>query len=175
MSQPARVLSVLLAVSLAINIFVLGFAVARVWQRPGQHDRGPGREGPLFHADRILGETGGGKLEWLSREQRRELVPRFKALRRARQDAEQALRKEPFDRAAFEQALERVRGETVNVQSALHGLLAGLADGMSPAQRDELARLNWQGRGRHGERRHGWQRRHDKDAVSAPGRDAGAP
>jgi uncharacterized membrane protein len=177
MSRPVRILGVLLAVSLAINIFVLGFAAARAWQRPGGPRAALGRDAPapLFHADRILAGTEPGKLQWLSHEQKRELVPRFKALRRARVDAEEALRKEPFDRPAFEQALERVRSETINVQTALHGLLAGLADGMTPPQRAELARLNWQDTGRHRDHRQGRgkHRRQGPDrAVEAPGRDA---
>jgi uncharacterized membrane protein len=177
MSRPVRILGVLLAVSLAINVFVLGFVAARAWQRPGFGQAGPGRPATLFQADRVIGETEPGKLQWLSREQRRELVPRFKALRLARREAEQALRKEPFDRPAFEQALQRVRDETVNVQTALHGLLAGLADGMTTSQRAELARLNWQGRERHGEHRRGRgkHRQSPEGAAGASGRDAGTP
>jgi uncharacterized membrane protein len=173
MSRPARILGVLLAVSLALNVFILGFLAARAWQRPGAG--GPGRTpATLFHADRILGETSPGKLKWLTREQRQELVPRWRALREARRDAEQALRAEPFDRASFERALERVRGETVNTQSTLHGLLVGLAEGMTPEQRAELARLNWrQGRERDGKRggKHRWREQREPGAV---GRDAGA-
>jgi uncharacterized membrane protein len=163
-------LGVLLAVSLALNVFALGFVAARAWQRPGLERGGRGHEG-MFHADQILGETAPRKLQWLSREQRRQLVPRFKALRLARREAEQALRQEPFDRAHFARALEGVRSETGNVQQALHGLLAELADGMTPAQRAELARLNWQERKRHG-RGHGKHRRQD-GAASGPVRDAG--
>jgi uncharacterized membrane protein len=175
MSRPARILGVLLAVSLAINVFILGFIAARAWQRPspGFGPDGP-RRGPstLFHADRVLGETSPGKLKWLSKEQRKELVPRWRALREARRGAEQALRAEPFDRAGFEQALERVRSETINTQSTLHGLLVGLADGMTPAQRAELARINWrQGRERDG--KHGKHRWRDHGAAGTPSRDAG--
>jgi uncharacterized membrane protein len=177
MSRPVRILGVMLAVSLAINIFVLGFIAARAWQRPWVH-AGPERmPAPLFQADRVLGETEPGKLQWLSREQRRELVPRFKALRRAREDAEAALRKEPFDRPAFEQALERVRSETIDVQAALHGLLAGLADGMTPPQRAELARLNWRGRERHADRGHapGKHRHRAQERGTPAARDSGVP
>lgn len=175
MSRPARILGVLLAVSLAINVFILGFIAARAWQRSAQGPDGGGqRRAPttLFHADRVLGETSPGKLKWLSKEQREELVPRWRALREARREAEQALRAQPFERAAFERALERVRGETVNTQSALHGLLVGLADGMTPEQRAELARLNWQHRrDRDGKRgRHRWREQRAHGAE----RDAGA-
>jgi uncharacterized membrane protein len=174
MSRPARILGVLLAVSLAINVFILGFLAARAWQRPFAGAGGPGRApATLFHADRVLGETSPGKLKWLTREQRHELVPRWRALRQSRREAEQALRAEPFDRAAFERALERVRGETINTQSTLHGLLVGLADGMTPEQRAELARLNWQPwRERDGRRgKHRWR---DQRAPGAVERDAGA-
>ena len=176
MSRPARILGVLLAVSLAINVFILGFLAARAWQRPGPGG-GPGgpRGAPatLFHADRVLGDTSPGKLKWLTHEQRKELVPRWRALRQARREAEQTLRAEPFDRAAFESALERVRGETINTQSTLHGLLVGLAEGMTPEQRAELARLNWQhGRDRDGKRgKHRWR---EQRAPGAAERDAGA-
>jgi uncharacterized membrane protein len=177
MSRPARILGVLLAVSLALNVFILGFIAARAWQRPGLGPDGRGPRPPpatLFHADRVLGEASPGKLKWLTQEQRQQLVPHWRALRAARRDAEQALRAEPFDRAAFERSLERVRGETVSTQSTLHGLLVGLADGMTPEQRTELARLNWrQERDRDGKRgRHRWREQRAARGGDKP--DAGA-
>jgi uncharacterized membrane protein len=171
MSRSVRILAIVLAVSLAINIFVVGVWAGRAWQR------GPGR-GPherMLERGREVEGGGFGKLRWLSREQRREIVPRFKALRAARRDAEAVLREQSFDRARFEQALERVRNETLQMQTELHRLLAGTAAGMSPEQRKELARFNWEHGGgeRFGEGRR-WRERRGGERERGVEREAPA-
>lgn len=170
MSRPVRVLTVLLAVSLAINVFCLGAFAAWAWQGGFERGRhGDGRRA-LFHAERILDGPGRAKLEWLTREQRREVLPRMRALRQARREAKAALERETFDRAEFERALEQVRGETAAIQTHLHGLLSELSDGLTQAQRAELARLNWGRRDRRGDRE-----RSRREPQREQRRDAGAP
>lgn len=131
MSPLTKKLSWALAISLGLNLFFLGFGVARRVPHPPpppapthfdpRHDMGPGPRqwfGP--HAPAL-------------REQHRA----FKQARRAVADA---LSAEPFDAQALERALADFRKATAEGQEALHRALVERAKELSPEERRKLAR-----------------------------------
>lgn len=92
--------------------------------RDGGVERGPGKPDGMLH--RALGKRGPEMLE--SR----------RSARRAREDARAVLEKEPFDPAAFDAALARVRNETTRSQELLHRRLSENAKRSTPEERRKL-------------------------------------
>jgi uncharacterized membrane protein len=161
-----RTLALVLAISVALNLFLLGVLAARVWQRAEL------REARNAHSPRREHRQP-EPLGWLSDAERAELRPRRKALRALREDAEQLLRAESFDSGKFRTTLEALRRQTDGIQASVHELLTKRAESLSAEQRRRLADA-WtpqsdaaEGRGRgdgarHGHRREGNQRGHEK-------------
>jgi len=58
----------------------------------------------------------------------------------AREQVREALAREPFDKAALEQALAQLRKETEASQAVAHRALVETAASASPGLRDELGR-----------------------------------
>jgi uncharacterized membrane protein len=92
--------------------------------RDGGVERESGKPDGMLH--RALGKRGPEMLE--SR----------RSARRAREDARAVLEKEPFDPAAFDAALARVRNETTRSQELLHRRLAENAKRSTPEERRKL-------------------------------------
>ena len=155
-----RVLTILLGLSVALNLFFLGVTAARVWHdgrwsaesqahsRTGAAAGSGARRDPRRHRD---------ALSWLSDAERDQLRPRRKALLGIRRDAETVLRTEPFDAPKLKHSLDALRAETDQIQSSVHQLLLQRAETLGPAERRRLADVGW---GTPGERRR-----------SPPGRD----
>jgi uncharacterized membrane protein len=133
----AKRLLIALCVSLGLNLLAVGIVLGRSFDRGGP--RGPGRvrdggapgrpakaDGMLHHA---LGKRGPEMLE--SR----------RSARRAREDARSVLEKEPFDAAAFEAALARVRSETTRGQELVHRRLSENAKRGTPEERRKLSQV----------------------------------
>lgn len=137
----SRSLALVLAISVALNLFFAGVFTARVWQRSEvrkerqAHGPGPRREPRQVEPFR-----------WLSNAERSELRPRRKALRALREEAEQQLRAEPFDSAGLKATLEALRRETDGIQASVHDLLIRRAEALSAEQRRRLADA-WTARG----------------------------
>lgn len=138
-----RTLALVLCVSVALNLFLLGVFTARAWQRAELREartaHGPRREPRQVEP-----------LRWLSDAERAELRPRRKALRALREEAEQLLRAETFDSGKFRATLEALRRETDGIQVSMHELLSSRAETVDAAQRRRLADA-WtpaEGRGR---------------------------
>jgi len=150
-----RLITILLALSVALNLFFLGVTAARVWHdgrwRSGgqSHSRiepaagGAGRRDPRRHRD---------ALSWLSDAERDQLRRHRRALLGIRRDAETVLRTEPFDAAKFKQSLEALRSQTNQIQSSVHQVLLQRAEALGPTERRRLADVGW---GTPGERRRG--------------------
>ena len=125
-----------LAVSVGLNLFLLGFSVARtVKTRPfsgrppmmqpeqrGPEQRGPGKALRAF-----------GPYRPTMRAQRDEVV-------RAREAVARALSREPFDRQALASALEDLRNVTLAGQVKLHDALLETAEKLPKEEREQLAR-----------------------------------
>jgi uncharacterized membrane protein len=150
-----RLLTILLGLSVALNLFFLGVTAARVWHdarwrsERQAHSRldspsgAAGRRDPRRHRD---------PLSWLSDAEREQLRPRRRALLGIRRDAETVLRSEPFDAPKFKSSLDALRAQTDQIQSSVHQVLLQRAETLGPAERRRLADVGW---GTPGERRRG--------------------
>jgi Spy/CpxP family protein refolding chaperone len=130
-----------LVISVTLNLFLLGFGSARWLHARAHRDDSPGSFAP-HGPPRHRGMFGPG-----SHLLRDALEPRREALRLQREqlrDARRALREallaEPFDRAALQQALARLREATARSQHMMHDAVLETAPGLTREQRAELAR-----------------------------------
>lgn len=150
MTMRSKILWILLAASLALNVFFVGM----FWPRLMDHDHPHDRRDPVAMAaeDFALNESQVAALEGLRariaerREARNEDRGGFRSL------LIEALRQPAFDRAALSQALDARRASggdmVLDMTEELHGFLAGLnagqkADFLARAEqdRDFLRRL----------------------------------
>ena len=110
-------LFVLLAISVALNLVLLGFLVGRRVHR-GEHRVPP----PGFEQRR--GELGAGR----------------RAIHQAGSEVVASLTVEPFDAPRLERALAELRRVTQDGQASAHRALVDMAARSSPEQRKGLAR-----------------------------------
>lgn len=118
-----------LAISLGLNLFLLGFGVARMFgprhmAMAPEHE--PGRMGP-GKALRFFGPHAPAL-----RAQRGEVL-------QARTAVAQALTREPFDRDALAKALSDLRAVTAEGQLKLHEVLLETAEKLPQDEREKLA------------------------------------
>ncbi len=150
-----------LAVSLALNLVLLGFVGARVLAQFTQSHAAPD---PAHGFSRLLG--------FLPPERRAELRPILRGyvhdlraegrgLRAAHHELQRALRADVLDAAALERALSKVRAGMDSARGATHVRLEALAAELSLAERTELAgQLHRRGRRlSHGRREDGGRHR----------------
>ncbi len=138
MSSLATRLSWALALSLGLNLFLLGMGAAR-WFHP--HAPYAEHRGPHGRPGRFLGPP------------TPELRAQHDALREARARVGMALEAEPFDAKALSEALAALRSVTGRSQELLHAHLLERAPELSPSDRRALAesrflREPWDGPGR---------------------------
>lgn len=141
--RSGRAVKLALAVSLAVNLAIIGLVAGAMLSGGGPRD---GRGGQP--ALRALGL--GPFAQALTREDRFEVRDRIestgielreerRAIGRSLRAVEQALRAEPFDRAAVEEAFARSRGLVISLQETGHTALLDQIETMTAAQRVELA------------------------------------
>jgi uncharacterized membrane protein len=135
-----RWLVIALVISVAFNLFALGFVAARALRPHHGHEghgpfmgpRGLMREGFGPHArpmlDKVM-ERHGDEL----RKARGEL-------KRSRREVRDALLAEPFDAPRLERALAGLRAHTDGTQAHMHEALVELASSLPLEQRKHLAR-----------------------------------
>lgn len=133
-----------LSVSVALNLFLLGFGAARMLGRRGA-SRGPRDMPAALHA------------HWRPHQER--LRPVRKRVRDARGAVHAQLTSEPFDRAALSASLAALREATGRGQEAFHAALVDMAAQLDAEGRRALAanRRLWRGGGGggRGPREHG--------------------
>lgn len=144
-----RWLAIILGVSVALNLFFLGFVSARAFQRAEPRAETPPQlasaSRPRRHRQRQR------TFDWMTDAQRDELRPRRRALWGARHAVEDALRGEPFDAQKLSHALGELRRQTGEIQASVHGYMLQQAEGMKPDERRRLADSEWpSGDGREG-------------------------
>lgn len=145
MDRRLRMLSIGLALSLALNLFLGGAIASWSLRGRGARPRGPG---------------GGGQPEprlELSPEQRQSLLPGRRALRAARKQLQLALRSDPLDETALEESLRKLRDGTQQTQEAMHAVVLKKAKTLGPERRRRLLRLT-QGPGARSRRASGRRR-----------------
>lgn len=134
--------SILLIVSLALNLFLVGILVGgRVaeWRAPASPTAaalGPGAVSQLLSA---LPASARSEARRMFTERRPEIRRHFRALRTARLEAMRTLRAEPFDRQAFAEAMETVRERTLALQAAVQQVLIDLSGEVDAETRARLA------------------------------------
>ena len=105
MSWP-RTLSVILFISLAVNLFLAGTMAGR-WVGAGGHFGDEGRHwGAKFWLSQALGDEATPKIEAMREVHRAKLEPMRKAARQSRHAIKVALSADPFDPNAYARALE---------------------------------------------------------------------
>jgi uncharacterized membrane protein len=132
-----RWLAIVLGVSVALNLFFLGFLSARAFQRGEPHAERPphAAPGPRERRSRQRHRA----FDWMTDAQRDELRPRRRALHGTRHAVEDALRAEPFDREKLSQALADLRRQTDEIQASVHQFMLQRAESMSGDERRRLA------------------------------------
>ncbi len=133
---------IVLAASLALNLFCFGVVAARAFRWNDGHRaraHGPDEAG----VERPRGPRPEPQA-WLSEADRVALRPQRQALRKLRGDAEALLRAESFDAQAFQKSLAQLREETARVQGSVHDILVRRAQQLDLAERRRLADANWE-------------------------------
>jgi len=144
-----------LGLSLAANVFLGGYMMARV-----------ARDAPLPSIDRgiLLGGHAypppiRAALKAEMQEDRADIRERLRALRRARRDSFDAMRAEPFDAAGLAAALAAERAAVTRLQEGGHAILERVIGEAPASERAEIERS------RRGKDRH--------KGKGGPGRDRG--
>jgi Spy/CpxP family protein refolding chaperone len=135
----SRTLQVVLAVSLAFNVFVLGFIAARAF-RPHGHDR---TRGPFLGPHGLLDDAEPGArpaVERVMKRHRTAMRSEHRELRDARRAVRKAFEAEPFDPKALERALAGLRARTESSQARVHAALVELASELPKDARKRLGR-----------------------------------
>jgi len=145
----------LLLLSLALNIGLGAALTATYWQHShGQTSAENRRWGripdPRFFA-RALEATDRKVLLDVLEKHRGQLGEHYRPLGHARRQLVEALRAEPFDPAALQQAFAQMRGSEAGTSNAMHSFMLDLATQLSSDGRKRIA--DKMQRGRHAERR----------------------
>ena len=144
MTVSSRRVSIALALSLALNVFLGSFIAARVLHRGSRsaHEDGHMAYGP-FLGPRGMLRDGKGPGADAARDLMRRRGEAFRAergrLRAARAAVATALSSEPFDAEALTRALAELRASTARSQQLMHTSLVELARALPLEKRRELA------------------------------------
>jgi uncharacterized membrane protein len=130
---------VLLVVSLAGNLLLIGLIAGAAWFRYQVGGSSLG-SGGAFGFIRALPKERRDALRQASREQIAGLRPLWQTVREARREAQRALTAEPFDAAAFLTAQRRVVDSEHAARSAGAQILADAAAKLTPDERRRMAR-----------------------------------
>ena len=130
----AITLFVALGLSLTANFVVAGFVVARfAAPRPGGQI-----ERIVAIGIRAFPEEMRSKIQQRARQDRDLFRQRYDALREARREMFEAMRREPFDRAALDAAFAEVRNRTNELQTVGQNLVAGALAEAPPETRHRI-------------------------------------
>lgn len=143
MTPRERRLWIATAVSLALNLVLLGFFIGRGFG----HRHGPPPAGP-FHAREVFDFDSSPELRSRFERRKEQLRPTHQALRKARRELEAALLAEPYDRPRVEKALQALREETAKLQLGMHEALLDMAGNLDPEHRRAFVRDNFDGKKR---------------------------
>lgn len=155
MSQVTRRLVIALAISVSINLFLIGFVTARFAlgndrTKPFGDGTLPGGPMSLFGATEVLGNP--TPIKRLLRKHIKDFRPKRNQLREARHRIARALAADPFDPKLLSAELGNLRKVTQDSQRAIHNALVELAISLSPEERRLLSQSPRLWRGGQGNR-----------------------
>ena len=135
-----RTLALVLFVSIALNLFFAGIMVGR-FDRWHGGPKGPGHGHSMTKMiEKSLGDS-------LTPELRERLTAHSKAMRETRQTSREkrdairdTLLQEPFDRAAYLQALESMNEVFDRMRTETHSFMIDIVEQMTPEQRRKLVK-----------------------------------
>jgi uncharacterized membrane protein len=143
--RPAgRGLKIALALSLVVNVMIVGVIAGAVWGKiggPSGDENGPMSLrnlglGPMVF---VLERDDRAALRARMAEDADRFRPELRGLGRSVHAFSDALRTEPFDRAAAAAALQQQRGHVQGLQTEGHRVLLDQLDVMTPEARTDLA------------------------------------
>jgi uncharacterized membrane protein len=152
MTPLAKRLAIAVAISLGLNLLLGGVLVGQALQRR-THRAGIDRGGPTPSGMHQRGPHRPGAFQRTVGARHPEFGERRRMIGAAREKVREALTREPFDKAALEQALAQLRKETEASQAVAHQALVETATSASPGLRDELGRQFQGGKAGKGKRR----------------------
>jgi hypothetical protein len=124
-----RKLSLLLGISVALNVLFIGMGAGRFFAR----ERAP----------RNVAALDGRAMRGVWKRHDAMLRPRGEALEASRRRVTEALLADPFQPDALDAALAQLRTETDGAQRALHRALVESARDLSPEDRRQMALSGW--------------------------------
>lgn len=146
---PGR-LRLLLALSLALNLFLGGLIAGALFTGARERDRPhPRRPSYLAAADR-LDPDDAERLRTLLRQKADDTRPRVEALRAARREASAAMAAPDYNPEAVRAALERARAEELALRREVDDAVIAFALTLDPEGREALAPIFRRRKGRHG-------------------------
>jgi uncharacterized membrane protein len=137
-SSRSPVMAIVLFVSLAINLFLGGFLIAREIYGPGHHART--RMGPVYflHGRPTESDSALGKFHAGLRERRDDLRDGYVAFRKAREDVKQAMSADNFDPEALQRGLDGMREATLTLQKISQDVLMSISSTLTAEERRDL-------------------------------------
>jgi uncharacterized membrane protein len=131
----------LLALSLALNLFLGGSIVGALWAGERKEDKEPprkGQRGYMAAAER-LDPDDAERLRTLLRQKADDARPRVEVLRAARREAEAAMAAPDYNPDAVRAALERARTEELALRREVDNAVIAFALTLEPEGREALA------------------------------------
>lgn len=139
-----RILSILLTVSLALNVFVIGIFITvvvtgggRMPVRAGDSWGATFQASPAFMA---LEPQSRQLASELFQENKKALRKRTRTLRQAQRGVARTIAADPFDLAAANDAFHELRLQTGAIQMIIHNYLVDLSQGLTDEERQSLSR-----------------------------------
>ena len=167
----SRVLVIGLAVSLVLNLALIGFLVGAAGQPPPWRSSGFDATAGFSRLVRFLPEERRAAVFGNGDDLRREIRQSLRTMRRAQHSIEEALAAEPFDPDRLAAALEDFRAQFTTNQQRSHAGLVSIMGRLTPDERRKFVesiqhmRDPRHHRGRRGDDRRGDNRDRDRDRA----------
>jgi Spy/CpxP family protein refolding chaperone len=145
---------VLLAASVAINLFCVGLMVGRLtpWRSKPPHGGDGGDEiGPRGFLRHSGLREAGPEVKQILKQHRDEVKASMRALGQARDGVRGALEAEPYDPQAASRAFARTRELTNQMQVDMHDALLDVSNKLTHEQRKRMGDSLWGRRGKRGD------------------------
>ena len=133
-----RLVPVLLALSLAANVFIGGIVAGHMFGPHGFHHRGgPGRD--VKFEERVLSPEGRETVRAAFKEKREDLFASAREAKKLRAAISGAMGADPFDRARAEAAVAALQAHDAEQHRLIASIMIDAAEKLSPEDRKALA------------------------------------